>query len=179
MSTDEFSPESEPQYTPPPPQPGFVDSWRHVVTDPRGFFASMPQAGGLHEPLVFLIVVAVINGLGQMVLGWGVSGAVAAVIWFVAGAFVSAAVLTLVSQHLFNGQAGFEPLFRVVAYASAPLALLWLPRLWVFALLYAWFLQVRGVERVNDFETTPAVLAVAVKTAVLLLIAASLRGWHL
>ena len=69
-----------------------------------------------------------------------------------AGGFVSAAALTLVAQHLFEGRAGFEPTFRVVAYAAAPIVLFWVPRLWVLALLYGWYLQIRGVERVNEFE---------------------------
>ena len=42
---------------PPPPPPAgssFADTWRRVVTDPRGFFAEMPLAGGLGEPMTFL-----------------------------------------------------------------------------------------------------------------------------
>ena len=64
-------------------------------------------------------------------------------------------------------------------YAAAPAVFLWLPLLWVFALLYCWYLEVRGVERVNEFEATPAVLTVTITIGVLLLIEAALRGWHL
>jgi hypothetical protein len=54
----------------------------------------------------------------------------------------------------------------------------WVPRLWILALLYSWYLQVRGVERVNEFEPVPAVLTVAIKTGALILLAAGLRGWR-
>ena len=67
-----------------------------------------------------------------------------------------------------------------MAYAAAPAVFLWLPILWVFALLYCWYLEVRGIERVNEFEATPAVLTVAITVGVLFLIEAALRrGWHL
>jgi hypothetical protein len=171
----------EPESLPPPPPShaaGLVDTWRRVMTDPRGFFTDMPQVGGLQEPLVFLAVVAAVNAVGTLLLGWSLAGAVSAFVSLIVGAFVAAAALTLVAQNLFDGRAGFEPIFRVVAYAAAPLVLLWLPVLWVFALLYCWYLEIRGIERVNDFEPTPAVLTVAIKTGALLLVAAALRGWH-
>jgi hypothetical protein len=170
----------EPQTIPPPPRPatGFVEAWRRVVMDPRGFFTDMPPAGGLQEPLIFLAVCAALNALGTLVVGFSIGAAVSTFVATVVAGFVAAAVLTLVAQHLFGGRAGFEPTFRVVAYAAAPVVFLWVPRLWVLALLYTWYLQVRGIERVNDFEPTPAVLTVAVKTAVLLLLVAGLRGWR-
>ncbi len=170
----------EPEPIPPPPTlaTGFVETWRRVITDPRGFFADMPHTGGIQEPLIFLAVCAAVYALGTVVVGHGIGSAVSSFVSMVVGGFVSAAVLTLVAQHLFNGRAGFEPAFRVVAYAAAPLVLLWMPRLWILALLYSWYLQIRGVERVNDFEPTPAVLTVVVKTAILLLLAAALRGWR-
>jgi hypothetical protein len=179
MSPDETL--GEPQSFPPPPPPagGFIDTWRHVMSDPRGFFTDMPQVGGLQEPLVFLAICAAVNALGTLLFGWSLAAAAGVFVSVIVGAFVAAAVLTLVAQHLFEGRAGFEPMFRVVAYASAPIVFLWLPLLWVFALLYSWYLEIRGVERVNDFGPTPAVLTVAVTTGVLLLVGAALRGWHL
>lgn len=170
----------EPESLPPPPTPttGFVEAWRRVVSDPRGFFSDMPQVGGLQEPLVFLAVCAALNALGTLLVGWSLGGAISAFVWVIVAAFVAAAALTLVAQHLFEGRAGFEPMFRVVAYATAPAVFLWLPGLWVFALLYVWYLEVRGVERVNEFEATPAVLTVAVKTGALLLVGAALAGWR-
>jgi hypothetical protein len=170
----------EPEFIPPPPTPaaGFVETWRRVMTDPRGFFIEMPQAGGLQEPLIFLGACAGLSALGTLLIGWHLGDAIAIFIWLIAGGFVSAAALTLVAQHLFDGRAGFEPTFRVVAYAAAPVVFFWVPRLWVIALLYGWYLQIRGVERVNEFESTPGVLTVVIKTGALILLAAGLRGWR-
>jgi len=158
---------------------GFVDTWRRVMSDPRSFFADMPQAGGLQEPLAFLAVCAAVDAVGTLLLGWGIRGMIGTFVTVVAGGFVAAAVLTLVAQHLFEGRAGFEPMFRVVAYAAAPIAFLWVPRLWVIPLLYSWYLQIRGVERVQEFDATRALLTVAVKSAVLFVLVVGLRDWHL
>ncbi len=178
MSPD-YAP-GEPESLPPPPShaTGFIEAWRRVMSDPRGFFTDMPVVGGLQEPLVFLAVISALYALGTLLLGWSLGAAVWAFVSLIVGAFISAAVLTLVAQHLFGGHAGFEPMFRVVAYAAAPVVFLWVPKLWVFAVLYSWYLEVRGVEQVNEFEPTPAVLIVVIKTAALFLVAAAF-GWHL
>lgn len=179
MSTEHLSSPSESPYSPQPaPTPGFADTWKRVMTDPSGFFADMPHAGGLQEPLVFLGVCAVLNAAGSLLFGWGVFGAVWGAVSFVLTAFIAAVTLTVIAQQLFDGRAGFEETFRVVAYAAAPLVFLWAPRLWPFALLYALFLQVRGIQRVNAFEPVPAVLTVGLKVGVVTLLLAALRGWR-
>ncbi len=94
----------------------------------------------------------------------------------IVGAFAVATLLTLIAQHVFDGRAGFEPTFRVVAYALAPAVLFWVPRLAVLAWIYSWYLQVRGIERVHAFDAPRAVLTVAVGAATLVITAAGLAG---
>ena len=78
------------------------------------------------------------------------------------GMVVIAAVMTLVTQHLFEGRAGFEPVFRAVAYGAAPSAAFWVPVLGAVAALYACFLHVRGIERVQGLDAVRAILATAI-----------------
>ena len=157
---------------------GFPNTWKRVMTDPRGFFADMPEVGGLQAPLAFLGVSAVISAAGHLVMGWGLGGFLRIVLWQVLGAFVSAALYVLVAQHLFGGRAGFEATFRVVAYAAAPMVLSWLPwRLGVLAVLYGAYLTIIGLERVHAFDATRAVLTVVIGLgATWLLFAARRRG---
>ncbi len=162
----------------PPAAQGFADTFRRVITDPRGFFAGMPLAGGLGEPLTFLAIVLGIDGVGHLLTGWGMWGSLGLFATGVVRAFVLAAVLTLVAQHLFDGPAGFEPTFRAVAYASAPAVLFWLPHLGVLAMLYACFLLIRGIERVQSFDATRAVLTLLVGIAVLGALVAFVFGHH-
>src|SRR4029077_15143782 len=102
-----------------------VETWRRVMSDPRGFFTEMPQAGGLQEPLIFLGVCAVIDALGTLLIGWRLGAAISVLVWIVIGGFIVATTLTLVAQNLFDGRAGFEPTFRVVAYSAAPVVFFW------------------------------------------------------
>jgi hypothetical protein len=88
-------------------------------------------------------------------------------------------VLTLVAQHLLDGRAGFEPVFRVVAYGSAPGVLFWVPRLAAIPLLYAWFLQTRGLERVHGFDATRAAFATVLAWVAVAIVARALAGYSL
>jgi hypothetical protein len=81
-----------------------------------------------------------------------------------------------VTQHLFEGRAGFEPVFRVVAWGSAPAVAFWIPRLGGLACLYAWYLHVRGVERVQNLEAARATLATTVAWVGVWLVVRGLAG---
>ena len=172
MSTPEFDPQATAR--------GFAESWRRVMTDPRGFFATMPETGGLQEPLIFLVICAALNALGHALIGVALRPALAAFLWEMVFALLLAVVLVLVAQNLFDGRAGFEPTMRVVAYAAAPMVFLWLPGLGVLARLYSWYLLVRGLERVDAFDAPRAVLTVAVGVAVLFVVGLASAGgsWH-
>lgn len=146
---------------------GFAATWRRVVTEPRAFFAEMPQAGGLRDPLIFLGVCAALNALGVLVWHFSAGAAVGALLRLVLYGVVLGAVTTLVAQQLFDGPAGFEPTFRAVAYASAPLALVWVPGIGVLAQAYAWYLALRGIESVHRFDTAKAVLTLAIGVVLL------------
>src|SRR5579875_684536 len=148
----------------------FAATWQRVVTDPRGFFAEMPETGGLRDPVVFLAICAALDGLGHGLVTLSVAAGVCmALERFAAG-------VALAAQYLLDGHAGFEPTFRAVAYGAAPLVLAWVPRLGVLALVWAAYLTVCGVERVQQLDRPRAALAVLIAVAVLAGIAATLAG---
>jgi hypothetical protein len=153
------------------PAATFPAAWRRVMTDPHGFFADMPETGGLGEPTLFLALCAAVNAAGRLLVGWGLGAALGSFVVQVVGAYVAAAILVLVAQHLFQGRAGFEATFRVIAYAAAPSVVLWVPLVGALAWLYGAYLVVRGVERVHALDATRAVLTVLVG-----LVAVSLFG---
>ena len=154
----------------------FVTTWRNVVQDPVGFFATMPESGGLGEPLRFVVLCAAINAAGTFIVHWSISYALWAFVVLVAGTFLVAAALTLVTQQLFEGRAGFEPVFRAVAYGAAPSVAFWVPLVGVLARLYTWFLHVRGMERVQGLDAVRATLAVTVAWVAVWLVAREVGG---
>jgi hypothetical protein len=143
----------------------FPAVWQRVVTNPLGFFADMPETGGLQHPTVFLALCAALNAVGHLVLFAGVRGMVAIFVWQLVAAFIMAAFLVLIAQNLFGGRAGFEPTFRVVAYAWAPLVIGWAPFIGRLALLYTAYLMIRGLERIQGLDATRAVLTLVLAGA--------------
>ena len=155
---------------------GFADTWKRVITDPRGFFAEMPDIGGLRDPAFFLVACAALRALGTMLVRLDMVAGVGVFVAQLIAAGLLAAILVLVAQHLFDGRAGFEPTFRAVAYAAAPTVFAWVPRLGVIAVIWSWLLIVRGLERVQGFDTTRAVLTAGIGVLVVALALASLGG---
>jgi hypothetical protein len=174
-----MDPEVTPEIEPPPvvgAPTDFATTWQEVMRDPRGFFAVMPEAGGLAEPMTFLAMCAGLDAAGTLIVTWSVGAAIGAFAGVIVGAFILAAALTLVTQQLFEGHQGFEPIFRVVAYGSAPAVAFWVPRLAAIPICYAWYLQVRGVERVQGFDPGRASLATAIAWAAVWVIGLGLCG---
>ncbi len=149
----------------------FVGVWKRVTTDPRGFFQDMPVRGGIQAPLLFMVGCLVLAGLGFLVVGprgFGLS----LVFWGTVRSFFYAVVFMAIARHIFSGTGDFEASYRVVAYASAPLALLWVPFLGKLTLLYALFLVIIGLERVHGFDAVKSVLTVLLASIVVLAV-----GW--
>jgi hypothetical protein len=159
-------------------QANFTHTWQRVMTDPHGFFAEMPQAGGLGDPGTFLLIIAALDAVGHLILGWGVVGMLASFVFLVVLAAVTAALFTVIAQQLFEGRAGFEPTFRVVAYSSAPLVFSWVPFVGTVAQLYAAYLALRGIERVHVVDTTRAVLTVVLGVVAIWLLVLPTALWH-
>jgi hypothetical protein len=149
----------------------FVGVWKRVVTDPRGFFQDMPIRGGIQAPLLFLVGCLVLAALGFLVVGprgFGLS----LVFWGTARSFLYAVVFMLIARQVFSGIADYEAHYRVVAYATAPMALMWVPLVGSLAFLYTLFLVIVGLERINGFDAVKAVLTVLLASLVLLVL-----GW--
>ncbi|MCC6766994.1 MAG: YIP1 family protein [Deltaproteobacteria bacterium] len=151
----------------------FVGVWKRVVTDPRGFFQDMPTRGGIQAPLLFLMGCLVVAALGYLVLGprgFGLS----LVFWGMLRSFLYAAVFLLVARQIFSGSADFEATYRVIAYATAPMAFMFLPLVGGLTFLYTLFLVIVGLERVNGFDAVKSVLTVLLAGLVIVTL-----GWAL
>jgi hypothetical protein len=135
----------------------FTGVWKRVITEPRRFFEEMPVNGGLQNPLLFLVICLAIASLGFLVIGpRGL--ALWLIVLGIVRAFAGALVLMLVARQIFRGTGDYEATFRALAYASAPVALLWIPFIRPVVMLYTLFLVVLGIERVHNFDATKAVL---------------------
>jgi hypothetical protein len=107
----------------------FMNTMMAVITNPAGFFRTMPKTGGLVEPLIFLALVGVVGGILQAILsifGLGLAASFfMALAYIIIGpiltalfGFVVAAVLFIIWRFL-GSQEPFETAFRCGAYAAA------------------------------------------------------------
>jgi hypothetical protein len=151
----------------------FIGVWKRVTTEPRSFFQEMPVSGGLQNPLLFTTVSLAFGSLGFLIFGpRGLA------LWFLIGGivrgFVAAAILMVVARQMFGGAGDYQATYRVLAYASAPVALLWIPLVSPLIAIYGLFLVVVGLERVHSFDAVKSVLTVLLGVVVLAAI-----GWCL
>ena len=100
-----------------------------VITNPMGFYRSMPKTGGLVEPMIFMIAMGLIAGVLRTiisVLGLGLTGSsmmgaasiILMPIFVTIFGFVGAAILYVIWRLMGSGES-FEVAFRCGAYATA------------------------------------------------------------
>ena len=105
----------------------------NVVTKPAEFFQGMPKTGGFLEPLVFAVVMGVIVGIIQAIIGFiglgpgggyggaGMSGFGMIIFMPIAvaiGSFIGAAILFVIWK-LMGSQENYETAYRCGAYLMA------------------------------------------------------------
>ena len=129
-ASTEAGPESPAQNASDAPGPGgFVERAINVITDPVGFYRSMPKSGGYADPLIFMIVLSVTSGLITAVIaafGIGVRGAVIGgfgaivlvPIMATIGSFIAAAIFFVIWK-VMGSDENYETAYRCVAYSSA------------------------------------------------------------
>lgn len=111
------------------PLDGIIDTVKQVILNPAGFYRSMPKVGGFGDPLVFAVVLGVVSGVIQAVLGLvhlgGGAVGVAALgtiifmpIAVLIGGFIGAAIVFVIWK-LMGSNESYETAYRCGAYAMA------------------------------------------------------------
>ncbi len=105
------------------------ETMMQVITNPVGFYQSMPRSGGFVEPLVFAIIMGVIGGVLQAILGVFGIGFTGTILMALASiiigpimiaifGFVGAAILFVIWR-LLGSRESYETAYRCGAYATA------------------------------------------------------------
>ncbi len=145
-----------------------LDSAKRVITDPAGFYRSMPQDGGFAAPVIFVLVMAVVSGIIVALLAMlgGGMGAAGVPVGFMAvvmlpimaliGSFIGAAIMFVIWK-LMGSDRSFETAYRCVAYAAAIMPITTLLALipylgsivkvlWSFFLMYVASIEAHGIK---------------------------------
>ena len=104
-----------------------LNNMKKIVTNPVGFFQSMPKSGGFVEPIIFMVSMGVVAGIIQALLGivglfhTSFFGALSFIIIVPVLAtifgFVGAAILFVIWK-IMGSQQSFETAYRCGAYAG-------------------------------------------------------------
>ncbi|MGH7965211.1 MAG: hypothetical protein ACRERD_25950, partial [Candidatus Binatia bacterium] len=96
-----------------------------VITNPTGFYRTMPRAGGFVEPLVFALVLSLIGIILQLLLGgifdagtWSIGFLFLWPILAAIGSFIGAGILYGVWL-LMGSQHSYETAYRCMTYMAA------------------------------------------------------------
>jgi len=98
-----------------------------VITNPVGFYRSMPKTGGLVEPIIFMIAMGLIAGILRTIISvlglagssmMGVASIILMPIFVTIFGFVGAAILFVIWK-LMGSDESFEVAFRCGSYAAA------------------------------------------------------------
>lgn len=112
-----------------------VTNAKMVITNPVEFFRTMPKTGGFGDPIVFAVVIGVVVGLIQAVIGFvtlpgvakfaALGAVIMAPIFAVIGSFIGGAILFVIWKVLGSNEE-FETAYRcgVYSYAIAPITVL-------------------------------------------------------
>lgn len=109
--------------------PDILEKARTVLTAPGEFYRQMPKSGGFLEPMLFLIVMAIVGaiiiiafgflGLGAFsAMGVGIGAMLFMPIMAVIGSFIGGGIMFVIWK-LMGTQEPFEVAYRCVAFASA------------------------------------------------------------
>lgn len=175
----------------------YIETWKEIIQTPSDFYRRMPTSGGYADPLTFAAISYVIYGLltalfnrgmsmggmyGTYGRGFSFSAVIAAAIMTpivgIISTFIVAAILYIIYKVL-GGTGSYEGTVRVISYATAVLALSWIPLLGLLASIYVLYLYIVGgmtVHNVSMGKSAVAVLLPIVLIFILAMLVASLAA---
>jgi hypothetical protein len=154
----------------------FVEVAQTVFTKPSAFYQHMPTTGGFPSPLIFLAVCLGVSGIISAIIWGTVAGFFYFLIFGLVFSFIGAGILHFIAQQFFGGKGSYEGMYRVVAYAGVVNLLAWIPIVGFLAGLYGFYLQIVGVEKVQQVTTGQAVVTILIAFAVYIILALIVPG---
>ncbi len=137
------------------------------------------------EALMAVLVVAMVNGVLAFPISLmrghsfatAVTSLVFGIVWTVIGYYIYAYLAFYIGTSLFQGQADFGELRRVLGYAYAPTIFNWIPCIGpIVAAVWSFVVGVVAIRQALDVDTTKALLTALISIAVIFVLAMILGG---
>ena len=171
------------------PVNSFIGTVRALVFDPVAFFRGIPRQGNFVNPLLFVVICALVSGILSGIMGFLVSlasrsqdfgGALANLIGGIILAPIGALIALFIASGVFHlfvlllvrpRNAGFEATLRVVSYSSVTRLISWIPIIgWIVGFVWGIVLWIFGIREVHATTTGKAALVVLIPVVVLLIL---------
>jgi hypothetical protein len=140
---------------------GLFHRFRLIITTPTEFFDRMPLEGTIKDAVIFMAAIALVAGLGQIVVTGKFMQGVNYFVGDFALSFVSAGFLLVLSRG-FGGKGNFISTYRAFVYAAAPTVIIWIPLLGYVAALYSLFLLRLSLERVHELRSKSLIVVIGI-----------------
>ncbi len=169
----------------------FKDTWLKVIRSPGDFFAQMPTEGGYADPVKFAAINYLIAGISWMIiqftfqymignmniaiisLAMGFVSFIGALIIGFIGLFIGGGILHIFFSIL-GGTGTYEGTVRLIAYASAAMALSGIPFVVILAGFYMIFMAVIGGTKVHKVSPARSVVAVVIPIVIFAVLVAAI-----
>ena len=151
-----------------------IQTYKAAIMTPKEFFPNMPLSGGLQQPAMFYLSIAVVNAFFMMLFKLNnpiaaIFGGIVALIAIMIGGFIGAGITMLIAKAL-GGNGNYEQTYRACAYGSAPHVLGWLPIINAIAGLYSLFLVKLALERAHNLSSGKAIAVVAIQVGIAIIV---------
>ena len=142
---------------------GFKRTWKNVMKNPRRFIEQMPTEGGYSDPVKFAAISYLVAGIGLTLITAGVGFPLIIImpIMGIIGIFIGGLFLHIFFK-VVGGKGTYEGTVRLLAYASATMALSWIPLVGILANLYMIYMEVMGGTKIHKISTLSSLIAVLV-----------------
>lgn len=134
---------------------------KEIVTNPKGFFDSMPTSGGLTNPMTFFAISLGVYLVGMAICTLNLIVPLVLLIMFPISVYLGGMLVNFVAMSL-GGRGTLEGTLRVYCYSYATLIAAWVPIIGIVASLYSWYLFFLGFKRVHDLDTAKTIIVIVV-----------------
>ena len=155
----------------------FKNTWLKIMKTPGDFYEQMPTEGGYADPVKFAAISYLIAGIGLTLISLGMGFALIIVmpIMGVIGIFIGGLFLHIFFK-IVGGKGTYEGTVRLLAYASATMALSWIPLVGILANLYMIYMEVIGGAKIHRISTLSSLIAVFVIPLILAIVLMLVMG---
>lgn len=134
---------------------------KEILTNPKGFFDSMPLSGGLAAPMTFFAASMGVFLVGTAICTMNLIVPVVLAIMFPISVYLGGMLVNFVAISS-GGRGNLEGTLRVYCYSYATLIAAWVPIIGILPSIYSWYLFFLGFRRVHQLDTGKTIIVIIV-----------------